>query len=84
LLVTSELLINKLIQQDISYLMITILIDNVTVYMQKIGSNERPKKYSNKSNGFNTIKNLKSLVTTKVVIMGVMLNSYVKQLITII
>jgi hypothetical protein len=75
LLVTSELLINKLIQQDISYLMITILIDNVTVYMQKIGSNERPKKCGNRSSEFITIKNPKSLVTTKVVIMDVMLIS---------
>jgi hypothetical protein len=75
LLVTSELLINKLIQQDISSPMITILIDNVTVYMWKIGSNERPKKYGNKDSKTDTINNPKSLVTTKVVIMDVMLIS---------
>jgi hypothetical protein len=55
--------------------MITILIDNVTVYMWKIGSNERPKKYGNKDSKTDTINNPKSLVTTKVVIMDVMLIS---------
>jgi hypothetical protein len=55
--------------------MITILIDNVTVYMWKIGSNERPKKYGNKDYKTDTINNPKRLVTTKVVIMDVMLIS---------